>query len=241
MLKSRFGELFDNPSDHRLGVPQPALELPCPPGATLVELPDPALAFPKQVDLFDLLKSRRSRREFSSEPLTLSQLSALLWATQGVHSIIRDGFATLRTVPSGGSRHPFETYVAAIDVIGLAAGSYRYVATAHKLLPVGNPPDLRAGVSRACAGQESASTAPAVFFWSAVPYRSEWRYAVAAHKTIAQDSGHVCQNLYIACEALGLGTVAVGAYSQKDADSLLGLDGSEEFVIYAAPVGWRNR
>ena len=60
---------------------------------------------------------------------------------------------------------------------------------------------------------------------------------MAAHKTLAQDSGHVCQNLYIACEALGLGTVAIGSYHQETADALLGLDGTDEFVIYAAPVG----
>lgn len=241
MLKSRFGELRDNLSDQRLGVPQPPLERPCPPGAPLVELPDPALAFPGQVNLFQLLKARRSRREFSGEPLSLQQVSALLWATQGVDSIIRDGFATLRTVPSGGSRHPFETYIAAIDVNDLQAGVYRYLATVHKLLPVSNPPELRDAVTLACAGQESAAAAAAVFFWTAVPYRSEWRYGVAAHKTIAQDSGHVCQNMYIACEALGLATVAVGAYSQKDSDSLLGVDGDEEFVVYVTPVGWRNR
>lgn len=240
MLKSRFGEIRDDPSDHRLGLPQPPLELACPPGVNLIDLPDPALAFPQQVNLVELLRARRSRREFSPGPLGLGQISALLWATQGVHSVIRDGFATLRTVPSGGSRHPFETYMAALDVTGLQAGIYRYVATAHKLLSISNPPELRAAVSRACAGQASAANAPVVFFWSAVPYRTEWRYGVAAHKTIAQDSGHVCQNMYIACEALDLATVAIGAYSQEEADSLLGLDGDEELVTYVAPVGRRN-
>jgi SagB-type dehydrogenase family enzyme len=140
-------------------------------------------------------------------------------------------------VPSGGSRHAFETYLAANRVDGLEPGIYRYLALEHKLIRVSSPPDLPAQLGKACFGQDFAGTAAAVFFWSCIPYRCEWRYAVAAHKTLAQDSGHVCQNLYIACEALGLGTVAIGSYHQETADALCGLDGTDEFVIYAAPVG----
>jgi SagB-type dehydrogenase family enzyme len=65
----------------------------------------------------------------------------------------------------------------------------------------------------------------------------EWRYHIDSHKVIAIDAGHVGQNLYLACEALGCGTCAIGAYDQEYFDELLELDGEEEFVIYAAPVG----
>jgi len=49
--------------------------------------------------------------------------------------------------------------------------------------------------------------------------------------------GHIGQNLYLACEALGLGTCTIGAYDQQAMDALLGLDGDTEFVVYLAPVG----
>jgi SagB-type dehydrogenase family enzyme len=75
------------------------------------------------------------------------------------------------------------------------------------------------------------------FIWSCIPYRSEWRYNVAAHKTMLLDAGHLCQNLYLACEAVGCGTCAIGAYNQEAIDEFLGLDGEEEFVVYLAPVG----
>ena len=75
------------------------------------------------------------------------------------------------------------------------------------------------------------------FLWTAIPYRMEWRYDIAAHKVIAIDAGHVCQNLYIACEAIGAGTCAVAAYHQELMDSLLGVDGTEEFTLYLAAVG----
>ena len=75
------------------------------------------------------------------------------------------------------------------------------------------------------------------FVWTAIPYRMEWRYGMAAHKVIAIDAGHVCQNLYLACEAVDAGTCAIAAYDQERMDRLLGVDGSEEFTVYLASVG----
>ena len=236
-LRSKFPKMREEPTDQRLGLPQPPLQKAYAPDALLIDLPSPREVALGPTDLFELIGRRQSRREYSDKPITLQELSFLLWATQGVKRIVRDGFATLRTVPSGGSRHAFETYLAVNRVVGLEPGIYRYLALEHKLIHVSSPPDLPAKVGKACFGQDFAGTAAAVFFWSCIPYRCEWRYAVAAHKTLAQDSGHVCQNLYIACEALGLGTVAIGSYHQETADALCGLDGTDEFVIYAAPVG----
>ncbi len=65
----------------------------------------------------------------------------------------------------------------------------------------------------------------------------EWRYGPAAYKVIALDAGHVCQNLYLACETIGAGTCAIAAYNQEELDELLRLDGKEEFAIYIASVG----
>jgi nitroreductase len=79
--------------------------------------------------------------------------------------------------------------------------------------------------------------AAVIFIWTAIPYRTEWRYTVVAPKIIAQDSGHLCQNLYLACEAIGAGTCAIGAYDQARMDAFLGVDGEEELTLYLAPVG----
>ncbi|OPY14404.1 MAG: Nitroreductase family protein [Syntrophus sp. PtaB.Bin075] len=65
----------------------------------------------------------------------------------------------------------------------------------------------------------------------------EWRYGLAAHKVIAIEAGHVCQNLYLACESIGAGTCAIAAYDQEGIDRILGLDGQDEFTIYLASVG----
>jgi nitroreductase len=75
------------------------------------------------------------------------------------------------------------------------------------------------------------------FFWSCIPYRSEWRYLHEAHRVMLLDAGHLCQNLYLAVEAISCGCVAIGAYDQSRADELIGVDGVDEFTVYLAAVG----
>lgn len=89
----------------------------------------------------------------------------------------------------------------------------------------------------ACNDQEFVGQSAVVFVWSCVPYRAEWRYHLRSHKAMLLDAGHICQNLYLACEAIGAGTCAVAAYGQRAIDELIGLDGQDEFVVYLSPVG----
>ena len=223
-------------SDQSRGIPHPPQQLPVPEGVTPRDLPPPDGLTIDPLDLGRLIGSRRSRRSFTDDRIGLQALSFLLWATQGLEEIIRDGVASLRTVPSAGARHPFETYIHARAVEGLDQGIYRYLPLQHALY-LKREGDLGAEIAEGCLGQTFAGRAPLCFIWSAVPYRTEWRYSVLSPKIIAIDAGHVCQNLYIAAEALQLGTCAIAAYHQTRMDELVGLDGEEEFVIYVAPVG----
>lgn len=225
-------------TDQRRQVPPPPPQKACPPGATLVDLVAPDDLTLGEMPLREAIRRRRSRRKFTAEPLTLEELSFLLWATQGIAWVSEDGTRTTRTVPSAGSRHPFETYLAVYRVQGLAAGGlYRYQPLDHKLCLMRVDPELPAAVSEGCNRQEFVGEGAVTFIWTAIPYRSEWRYSIIAHKVIAVDAGHVCQNLYLAAEAIGAGTCAIGAYNQRKMDAVLGVDGEDEFVVYAAPVG----
>ena len=187
--------------------------------------------------LYDCIQNRRSRRKFTDEKITLNELSFLLWSTQGVQRKLQEGRVTIRTVPSGGARHPFETYLAIFNVEGLEQGIYRYLPLEHALTFLFNQDDLKDMLIDAASGQNFAGETGVTFIWSAIPYRTEWRYGFASAKTILLDCGHVCQNLYLACEALNLGTCAIAAYDQQKIDELLKLDGEEELTIYLAPVG----
>jgi SagB-type dehydrogenase family enzyme len=97
--------------------------------------------------------------------------------------------------------------------------------------------NLQENIVEAALGQPFTGKSAVTFVWTAIPYRMEWRYDIAAHKVIAIDVGHVCQNLYLSCEAINAGTCAVAAYDQALMDRLLKVDGTDEFVIYMAPVG----
>jgi len=142
-----------------------------------------------------------------------------------------------RTVPSAGCRHTFETYLGVLNVEGLEQGIYRYLPIEHQLLFEFEEEGLSDRIVEATLGQSFAGTAPVTFVWTCIPYRMEWRYDIAAHKVIAIDAGHVCQNLYPASAAIGAGTCAVAAYHQEFMDRLLRVDGEDEFTVYLAPVG----
>lgn len=227
-------------TDQKKGIPAPPVEKPYPDNAVLIDLVAPDNLTVGRMPLIDVIRKRRSRRQFTHELLTLEELSFLLWATQGVSTVVRkDGgpvTRTMRTVPSGGARHPFETYLLINRVQGVGPGLYRYLALEHKLCLLSVEPNMVDRVYEASNGQYIKDCA-VVFIWTAIPYRTEWRYSIVAHKLIAQDSGHLCQNLYLAAEAIGAGTCALGAYDQEKTDAVLGVDGDEEFAIYMAPVG----
>ena len=227
---------FSQTDQHR-GLPPPPIEKPPSAGR-----PQIGLAVPGEwqgvgaIDLASAIGNRQSRRRFRGAPLTLDELSFLLWATQGLREQLDSGTA-LRTVPSAGARHALETYLCVVNVAELQPGIYRYLPLEHQLLCEFEDDKLPARLVPATLGQSFVSAAAATFVWTTIPYRMEWRYSLAAHKVIALDAGHVCQNLYLACEAIGAGTCAVAAYDQKRMDELLRIDGDQEFVIYLAPVG----
>lgn len=224
-------------TDQRMKVPPPPLQKSYPEDAKLIELVAPRDLTLGQMPLLEAINCRKSHRRYNAEALTLEELSFLLWAAQGVHAADEKGIATRRTVPSGGARHPFEVYLAISRVDGLEAGLYRYLPLDHKLYFMWPDPDLNKQVATACRKQAFVSNGAVVFIWTALPYRSEWRYSIVAHKMIAIDAGHSCQNLYLASAAIGAGICAIGAYHQEELDALLEVDGKEELTIYAGVIG----
>jgi len=220
-----------------LGLPPPPVQKPVPPDARTLPLPgQDTFGRICTADLLSTLAGRRSVRRYSATPLSPGELAFLLWATQGVTGRHGD-LATFRTVPSAGARHAFETYLYCRRVETLEEGIYRYLPLSHALLFEFAEGGLATRISDACFGQRFVGQGAVTFFWSVLPSRMEWRYGPAAHRVLPMDAGHVCQNLYLAADAIGAGTCAVAAYDQEALDALLRLDGEEEFVLYLAPVG----
>lgn len=230
VIKSNWHLFKTTVTDQNKGVPMPPYEKEYPADSVLIDLiPYDEITIGNK-PVYETILKRRSRRRFTEEPMTIMELSYLLIATQG---IIKQSKPMFRTSPSGGARHGLETYLYVENVTGLEKSIYRYLPIEHKLLWIGNKP--KEDLTQALAGQDFH---PAVtFIWTIIPYRIAWRYSHAAEKLALLDVGHVCQNLYIACEAAGMGTCAIGAYLQGNLDKFLHVDGKTEFAIYASPVG----
>ena len=238
-LKDTIRQLIDfSQTEQSRSLPAPPLQKPCPTDALRITLPDGAASLSRvgRMSINDAISLRESVRNYAAEPLTVEELAALLWATQGVRKLL-NSVCALRNVPSAGARHAFETYVAVNMIEGLPTGLYRYLPFDGQLVQLSVDTQIGHKAASACLGQTFVSTAAATFFWTAIPARMEWRYDLAAHKVIAIDVGHVCQNLYLVCTGIGAGTCAIAAYDQDACDRLLGVDGEEEFTVYIAPVG----
>jgi SagB-type dehydrogenase family enzyme len=228
-------------SDRSQQRPEPPAEKAIPPGAKRVALVPLADIHLGDLPVREAIAARRSARDFTEEALSLEELSFLLWATQGITAVQRDETGAIvqrfRAAPSAGARYPLETYLAISRVEGLAPGVYRYLPNDHQLVLVREDAQVSRKLQAACYGTPSVGSAAVVFVWAAVPYRTEWKYTYLAHRMIAMEAGHVCENLYLAAESCGTGTCAVLSYHQPHVDDLLGVDGQEEFALYLACVG----
>jgi len=226
--------------DQQKGLPQPPLELPYDVTQRLIDLPAPDELPLEPVNLRKLIEDRSTVRNYAETPITLAELSYLLWCTQGVKGV-RETHATVRTVPSAGARHAFETLLLANRVEELEPGVYRFVASLHKLVRLDLGDNLARRLAHACRNQEQVARSAATFFWVAVPYRMTYRYGERGYRYLFLDAGHVCQNLYLAAQAIGCGVCAIAAYDDEQLNATLGLDGETQFVIYLASLGKRSR
>ena len=216
-------------------------ERPCiAPAPSSKEYPDaekidlPANPSRPAADIWQLLRSRRSERNFSGRAMTLEDLSLLLWACQGVTA--KAGPFLLRTAPSAGALYPIETYLAVENIEGLPAGLFHFNVNGFQLERmtdhgVGLP------VAHAALDQSFIAGGAVTFLWSAVLRRNMAKYGHRGMRYICLDAGHICQNLLLAAEALGWRCCPVAAFYDDELNDILGLDGVEESVLYLAPVG----
>jgi len=224
-------------TDQNQHVPPPPIQNTCLADARRIDLPGPKeWKHIATTDLTKAIANRKSHRKYLGQSLSKEELAYLLWATQGLRETPAHGHA-YRTVPSAGCRHAFETYLAIFHVEDMAPGVYRYLPLDHQLVFEFSDDMLSEKMIHASLGQTYPGRSAVTFIWVAIPHRMEWRYGLAAHKVMALDAGHICQNLYLACEAIDAGTCAIAAYDQEELDEFLGLDGDNEFAMYLAPVG----
>ncbi len=223
----------------------PVIALPTP-----VPAPDES----QTADLFACVAGRRSVRSFGATPLSLSELSHLLWASAGITTsyITPHGQDFYRAAPAAGALYPIETYVIANKVEELDPGLYHYrvagldilerpIAEGSHAVELLRSGDLRGEIAAAALDQAICAKAGAVFLWTAVFARSTWKYRERAYRYFYLDAGHMAGHLSLAAVALGLGSCPLAAFYDDEINALLGIDGENEGIVYMMAVGRPSR
>ncbi|MHC1611019.1 MAG: SagB/ThcOx family dehydrogenase [Candidatus Methanospirareceae archaeon] len=193
-----------------------------------IKLPEPK--YDSNTSVEEALRERRSIRAYKDEALTLTEVSQLLWAAQGITD--PRGF---RTAPSAGALYPLEVYVVIGNVEGVTEGVYKYKPHEHELLKVRSG-DVRDGLSVAALGQSFVGEGSIVIVFSAVYERTTQRYGDRGIRYVHMEAGHAAQNVYLQAVSLNLGTVVVGAFKDDEVRRILNMP-DEEHPLYIMPVG----
>ena len=200
---------------------------------TSIPLPEPQ--YDSSCSVERALSQRRSHRAYLNEPLSLAEVSQLLWAAQGISD--PEGF---RTAPSAGALYPLELYLIAGNVDGLSSAVYKYAPQEHELIPV-LPGDVRTSLAVAALGQDWVKNGAIVIVFTAVYERTTRKYGERGIRYVHMEVGYAAQNVYLQAVSLKLGTVFVGAFYDDEVKKLLNLR-KNEIPLGLMPVGvipWR--
>ena len=208
--------------------PAPGVVPPTPAKPRTVSLPEPRLK--SEVSLEETLLKRRSVREYGNIPLTLEEVSQLLWAAQGITSEWGG-----RTAPSAGALYPLEVYVAVGSVENLSAGVYKYKPERHELVKVRDD-DVRGELAEAALSQAWVEESAINIVIAAVYERTIKKYGDRGVRYVHMEAGHAAQNIYLQAAALDLGMVTVGAFHDDWVKEIMGMP-EDEVPLYVIPVG----
>ena len=200
----------------------------------IIKLPKPNLE--SKVSVEEALQGRRSTRSYKNEPLSLSEVSQILWAAYGVTQKMSGFRGGLKTAPSAGATYPLEIYLVAGNVTDLSKGIYRYIPENHTLKKV-YAGDKRSELCAAAHGQSMVRSAPASIVYTAIYERATGRYGVRGKdRYVCMDLGHSAQNVYLQAYTLGIGTCAVGAFDDSALKSVMPIP-KNEIPLYIMPLG----
>ncbi len=190
----------------------------------------PAPQFDSRTSIEESLLERRSVRQYRDKELTMGELSQLLWAAQGVTS--SRGY---RTAPSAGALYPLEIYIAVGKVSDLSPGIYKYEPDEHKLLKICDG-DKRIDLWRAALEQSPIRNAPVVLVFCAIYERTTRKYRKRGIRYVHMEVGHAAQNVCLQAVSLGLDTVVIGAFNDKEVKRVLNLE-ADEWPLCIMPAG----
>jgi SagB-type dehydrogenase family enzyme len=191
-------------------------------------------------EFWQTLESRRTRRSFTGAPITLLELSIILFWTWGCTNAVENselGPHILKTSPSGGSRHPIEVYPVVLRTNGMEPGVYHYSVRDHALTLIRGG-YFQTEVLELCSNQPWIRDAAVVFFMTAVLERTMWKYKQSlAYRVLCLDAGHLGQTFHLVCTCLGLAPFTTAATRDNEIERFVSIDGISEIALYTAAVG----
>jgi SagB-type dehydrogenase family enzyme len=194
----------------------------------VLTLPTPL--YDSETSVEEALLERRSVRSYTDEPLTLAEVSQLLWAAQGITSSSGG-----RTAPSAGALYPLEIYLLAGEISDLPAGIYHYTPGKHALALIIEG-DQRQALYEAALSQNAVKDAAALIVITAVYERTTVKYGERGKQYVHMEVGSVAQNIYLQAVSLDLGTVFIGAFHDDQVKRILHLS-KAEIPLGIMPVG----
>jgi SagB-type dehydrogenase family enzyme len=187
-----------------------------------------------------LLRERRTWREFGKAPVRQEALGRLLHLSFGVQRwerVPKIGRFALKSSPSAGGLHPLESYVLVRNVQNVPSGIYHYDADRRGLQLI------RAGansaeIQRFLAGQWWFRRAAFVVLLTGIFHRTQWKYDYArAYRAVLAEAGHFCQTFCLTATWLGLAPFCTMALADTQIEKALRVDGISESVLYAMGAG----
>lgn len=194
----------------------------------IIKLPEPK--YDSKVSIERAMLERRSVRTYKEEPLTLAEVSQLLWAAQGI-----TGSRGFRTTPSAGALYPLELYIVVGSVKDMDDGVYKYKHSGHELVKISSG-DKRTELYDAALRQGCIKNGAVVFVLSAVYERTTGKYGKRGIQYVHIEVGHAAQNIYLQAVSLNLGTVFVGAFYDGQVKEVLNMP-DREVPLCIMPVG----
>lgn len=213
----------------------PVLNEPFPDMPDLIGDPVELPFFEPSDGLLKLIEGRRSVRDYENRPISIGDLTKILWGIQGMTAT--KNAHVMRTVASAGNKHPINTYIAANNVEGLKKGIYMYDRLNGYLLPIRNDPYEKEFVS-ACLEQTMTVESAVTFVWTAVTARTTEKYQARGYRYIFLDAGHIGGQLQLVCREMGLGSCNIAAFLDDSMSKFLHLKSEFEAPVYMATVGW---
>jgi SagB-type dehydrogenase family enzyme len=198
-----------------------------------IVLPNPQrIKFPT---LDKALLTRTSLRKFSKKPISLEQLSTLLFYSARPKNIAPP-YLKSRLYPSGGSRYPLEVYMISLNT-ELPHGIYHYNLRSHSLETLYLSKKIKINDYFL---DEWVKDSPCLIVISAVFSRISIKYGDRGYRLVHLEAGHLGQNFYLNCVALNLSCCGLSGFVDDKINKLLDIDGISESVVYTLAVGQKK-